>query len=182
VKELEEKFKDLKQQRQKDDTEQRERQRHRRREATGHHQTLVRQHRAAERDLVHRELEVDRLERNLAKMQKESRLKSCKQSDSITKIDNTLQEMADEMMMYAQQNNNYGNNQQNNNYGNQNNNQMGGNGPHGQGGFNKQNNNKANTEGLAASLGPQKPVLYVYGFPKDMEQETFENEFLELHR
>ena len=75
-------------------------------------------------------------------------------------------------------NNNYGNNQQNNNYGNQNNNQMGGNGPHGQGGFNKQNNNKANTEGLAASLGPQKPVLYVYGFPKDMEQETFENEFL----
>merc|ERR1719220_1738648 len=81
----------------------------------------------------------------------------------------------------------------NNNYNNQN---QGGFTPNnmnqnqgGNGGFmnnnrnNNQNNNQGGgrnnqSDGYAASLGPQKPVLYVYGFPKDMEQNTFEEEFL----
>lgn len=82
--------------------------------------------------------------------------------------------------------NNY--NSQNNSFQPNNNVQSSGSQPN-QGGFNNRNqgNNSGgpsqpkssnSQDGYAAALGPQKPVLYVYGFPKDMEQSTFEAEFL----
>lgn len=90
VRELEDKFKDLQQARKKDDSEQREQDRQQRRQAVSHQQTLMRQQRAAERDVQRRELEVDRLEKGLHKVAKETRLKSTKQSETVGKIDDTL--------------------------------------------------------------------------------------------
>jgi len=80
------------------------------------------------------------------------------------------------------QNNNFN---QMNNYGNQNNqggfNQnMGGNQFGGNNNF-QNNRNNQNRDNNSPNLGPQKPVLYVYGFPKEMSQEAFEKCFLEGH-
>merc|ERR1712003_96230 len=62
----------------------------------------------------------------------------------------------------------YNNNRNNNNFNNNNNN------------FNNNNrNNNNDNNGQKPELpGPQKPVLYVYGFPKEMDQPTFEEAFL----
>jgi len=61
----------------------------------------------------------------------------------------------------------FNNNRGNNNFNNNNNNN----------GMN--NNTRANnTQGTGDLPGPQKPVLYVYGFPKEIDQATFEEAFL----
>merc|ERR1712003_506189 len=62
----------------------------------------------------------------------------------------------------------FNNNNNNNHFNNNNNN------------FNNNNrNNNNNNNGQQPELpGPQKPVLYVYGFPKEMGQPTFEEAFL----
>lgn len=103
VQELEEKFKELQQQRQKDEIEHRTLEKNQRREAVNNHQTLLRQHRMAERDMLKREQEVDRLEKNMYKVKKETQAKSAKQSDTVLKIEETMERLMQRQQELEQQ-------------------------------------------------------------------------------